>query len=168
MADIRKTLPKGVNDVDMNESGQRSGPLDAYGDPYKLSTVYAILKAWGVVKVWLVNHTDSVLRDGFPTPTREGGPVFMALFPDGKWRYARFGGINGPPWSYCPWGGWEAPNGQAAYLTMVLEIAREKKANLENAVAVVATEVAEITMKLSAAETRPERRDYTWNDPLPK
>ncbi len=160
--DVRKALPLGVNDVDMKENGQRSGPMDSYGHPHEQRTVYTIFKAWDVKKWWLVNHTGLLTNDGIPTITRAGGPVYMLLFGDGKWRYAKFGGLNGPPWSYCPWEGWEAPNGQSAYLQMCLEGAIKRRTNLEAEVAATANEIAEIKQQLSEALKKPQRSDGVW------
>lgn len=162
MSDVRKTLPKGVNDADMNERGERRGAMANYGDPYDQKTVYAIFRAWGVKKWWLVNHTGSWLRDGVPTVSNEGGPAYMLLFADGKWRYAKFGGVNGPPWTYCPWEGWEAPNGQTAYLQWKLEAKIESRAALLDKVKAAEAEIVKLGQELSAAAEKPERSDETW------
>jgi hypothetical protein len=86
----------------------------------------------------------------------------MLLFGDGKWRYASFGGLNGPPCASCWWEGFEAPNGEAAYRMMILERKIRHREAKEQEVAVLANEIAELKDRLSASMKTPERRDETW------
>lgn len=160
--DIRKTLPKGVNDADMNERGERRGSMAGYGNPFDQKTVYTILREWGVRTRWLINHTGLVTNDGVPTISTSGGPEYMLLFPDGQWRYARFGGMNGPPWFYCPWQGWASPNGETAYLHMRLDQKIAQRESLLEQVKAAEAEIVELGNKFTAASKNPERSDETW------
>jgi hypothetical protein len=162
VTDVRKTLPKGVNDVDMNERGERRGSLAGYGNPYEQQSVYAAMRAWGVQKWWLINHRATVTVNGLPRISNDGGPRYMLLFPDGKWRYATFGGLNGPPWFYCPWEGWEAPNGETAHLQMLLDRKIDQRATLLAQVTAAEAAIVELGDKLTAASKNPERSDETW------
>lgn len=162
--DIRKTLPEGVNAVDMNDRGERSGPVDIYGNAYEARSCYAAMRAWGVVAHHLLNPVPEYKQwpgmteeQKTPNPTREGGPTFMLKFADGKWRYASFRGISGPPWFRVAWEGVEAPNGEAAYLMQQLESAVERRKNLEAEVAAQANRVAELKAQLAEAMKKPKQ-----------
>lgn len=160
--DIRKALPKGLNDVDMNDRGERSGPVEIYGNAYEARSCYNAMKAWGVVAHHLLNPRPEWTQaktelDRTPNPSKEGGPTFMLKFADGKWRYASFRGINGPPWFRVAWEGVEAPNGEAAHLMQQLESAIERRKNLENEVAQQANRVAELKAQLAEAMKKPKQ-----------
>ncbi len=149
--DVRQSLPPGMNAEDMKEDGKRSGPLDIYGKDNAQSSVYKAFKAWNVQEHYLVNPTGMSINDGIPTITREGGPSYVLLFADKKWRYASFGGINGPPWFSCKWDGVEAPNGLAAWLMMKIEAKKGIRANLENEVKIATTELLALEAALAEA-----------------
>jgi hypothetical protein len=159
--DVRKNLPSGVNDVDMKDSGKRWCMLHCYGGPFEQRSVEYAMMAWGVKRRWLVNPT-SLAGDRVPEITTDGGPEYMMLFGDGKWRYGSFGGLNGPPCASCRWEGYEAPNGEAAYRMMILERKIRHREAKEQEVAALATEIAELKELLSRSMTQPERSDDTW------
>lgn len=141
-------IPAGVNTVDMQYRGERSGPLYVYGtyftDQDAGRCVDAALAAWGVRDRYLVNPGP----DGrTPRPTNHGGPCFMLLFADGLWRYASFAGINGPPWFRCELVGYPGPTGEAAHCRMQLEGRRRRLAYKQ-------AEVAETRAEVDRLETR--------------
>lgn len=154
--DVRKSLPLGVNDRNMNERGERSGPLSIYGNEFDQKSVYAAFEAWGVVSYYLTNKTTSFMYDGIPTISREGGPRYVLLFGDGKWREASFGGINGPPWFRCGWEGVEAPNGEAAHLMFQLERRIKNRESLEVELKNTSNDVAELKARLASAMKKPK------------
>lgn len=161
MSDVRKTLPAGMNAEDMKEDGSRWIMLQHVG-PDSIATVMQIMRAWNVKKWWLINKVATTVGDGVPKLTNDSGPEYMLLFADGKWRYASFGGINGPPCASCRWEGHEAPNGESAYRLRLLERKIQHRVDAEAKVAQLANEIAEMKAKLSASMKQPERNDETW------
>ena len=158
------TLPKGVNREDMKDNGDRTGPLYIYGGPFERQSIMNMLKAWDVKRWWLVNHTGTQMYDGWPGISTSGGPILMLLFGDGKWRYCRVGGMNGPPWFYCPWdGGIEAPNGEAAWRMHVLEQKIKNRVELEAQVKTLGDEISALKGDISKSMQQPERRDEGWD-----
>lgn len=122
----RKVVPPpGLNDVDMNERGERSGPLANYGTEFDKPNLLLkrVFDAWEVKEAYLVNGYQSYDGPCTPKITSESGPAYMLRFGDGKWRFARFAGLNGPPWSYCPADGFEGKTGREAWLRYLIAIA---------------------------------------------
>lgn len=145
--------------VRQRAAGERRGDLSNFGSPYSQNTVMAVLRSWGVLKVWLTNPTGLSLHDGVPVVTRDGGPRYMVLFPDNKWRYACFGGLNGPPSFYCQEEGYDAPNGESAHLMRSLDLAIRDRKLAEETLAVCQEEVASLKQKLAVCMVTPERAD---------
>ena len=150
--DVRTTLPKGANTVDMQPNGNRSGPVSNYGPP-TLTTVLNILKAWNVKERYSLDGYLDELKTKLRIvhPSNDSGPRFMILCDDNRWRYASFRGINGPPWIHCPFESFEAPNGHIAYLMLRK---RGQQAHLEHLQAKVSdclNEIGEIDNELEEA-----------------
>lgn len=157
MTDVRDNLPAGVNNVDMDASGARRVPVANYGNPRDPTILDRIFKAWGVTGEHLIRGTGPI-GQGVPPITNDFGPAYMLRFADGKWRYALFSGVNGPPWTYCPWEGWEAPTGRAAYLVMTLGSAVKAQEQLEFQLTVQAQRVEELRAELAAEMKQTEQR----------
>lgn len=162
ITDVRKTLPKGMNAEDMKEDGSRWVMMHCYGNPFEQATVVKIFAAWNVLKWWLINKTSSSLYDGVPKISNDGGPRYMLLFADGFWRYASFGGLNGPPCASCFAKGIEAPNGMSAYLLDVLEGTIANRVRHEEEVKRLGDEIANLKETIAQAMKAPERKDETW------
>ncbi len=99
---LKVDVPLTLSTLDMNERGERSGPMDLYGPPYRKETIAKICKAWEVVDSYCTNPG---IADAPPEITNASGPRYMLLFKDSVWRYASFGGLNGPPWFHCEFTG---------------------------------------------------------------
>lgn len=161
MSDVRKAPPKGMNTEDMKADGSRWCMLQHVGPATSVDTVLRVMRSWDVKKWWVANKI-AYASEPFPKPSNDGGPEFMLLFGDGKWRYASFGGINGPPCASCRWEGFEAPNGEAAYHMMVLERKIRHRVDAEAKVTALANEIADLKTKLAVSMQQPERTDETW------
>lgn len=157
--DVRRHLPKGLNDVDMDCRGERRIAMVAYGNPTDLKTIDLILRAWGVTKKWLVNPTGLLSNNGVPEITRDGGPEYMLLYGDGKWRYAKFGGCNGPPWTYAPFTAYDGPNGETAYCRMILGQYEKRLVSVRQELAATEAEVEKLKGDVLASTTKPQRSD---------
>jgi hypothetical protein len=157
--DVRKNLPKGLNSVDMDCRGERRIPMANYGNAFELKTVDAILKAWGVTKKWLVNPTGLQKNNGTPDISTYGGPEYMLLYSDGKWRYAKFGGCNGPPWTYAPYTSYDAPNGETAYCLMILKQFESKLESVKQELKSTEAEVTKLRSDVQASTVKPQRSD---------
>lgn len=159
MTDVRKSLPKGLNAVDMDCRGERRISVVSYGNPFEQRTIDAMLKAWGVTKKWLVNPTGLQSNDGVPTIATYGGPEYMLLYGDGKWRYAKFGGCNGPPWSYAPFEAYDGPNGETAYCRMILQQFEKKLERDRQELVRTEAQVEKLKADVLASTTKPQRSD---------
>lgn len=141
-------VPPELNHVDMDDRGERSGPMTEYGPYFRehgTRVVQNILKAWGVENSWMINRRP----DGdMPHITSEGGPEFMLLFKDGLWRYASFRGINGPPWYRCELHGWAGGSGEEAYLQMKLSYKFKHLAAKEEELAALKGEIAAMQARI--------------------
>ena len=143
--DARQHLHKEMNATDMNERGDRWCLMRSYGEYYTnggKGCVRRILAAWDVVDQHLI-------EDG--EVTNDTGPTYMLRFRDGKWRYAYFGGINGSPCASCRYHGFEAPNGKAARIMDLLEMAINRRIRIENDLKIAQDKVAGLKEELSAA-----------------
>lgn len=162
MDDVRKTLPRGINAEDMKADGSRWCMMHIYGPPYTHATMMQIMKVWEVKKWWLIarDSTDGVTQ--MPKITNDGGPEFMLMFADGKWRHASFGGLNGPPCAACWSETWDGPNGEAAYHSMMLARKIRHRESKEREVADLANQIAELKERLSRSLVQPKRKDETW------
>lgn len=148
---LRDDPPKGLNTVNMSNNGIRTGPLSMYGSANAQESVTEAMQAWDVRAHWLANPTGLLANDGIPKITSEGGPSYMLLFGDNKWRFASFAGMNGPPWMYCESAGWAAPNGQAAWLMRRLAGKIKQRETLEEQVRNAGNEIADLKGLLSEA-----------------
>lgn len=158
---VKDSLPPGMSPADMTPDGRRWCLLHCYGGPFEQKSVDYAMMAWDVKKRWLINPTATGVSR-VPAISTEGGPKYMLLFGDGKWRYASFGGLNGQPCASCQWEGFEAPNGEAAYHMMTLAQKIRHREDREQQVAALATEIAGLKERLSASMKTPERKDETW------
>lgn len=154
--DVRKNLPKGLNDVDMKEDGTRSGPCYIYGDPFSTKMIFNAFAAWGVTKFYLINSTGLMTNAGWPDITTCGGPEFMARFGDGMWRYCKFGGCNGPPWFWCSYRSYDAPNGESACIMDQLAITIGARTAVEAEVARLGNRIDTLEKALAVAKTKNE------------
>lgn len=109
------------NTKDMNENGQRKGPLWLYGNAFSHTSIDQAIKAWDVTETYLINPT---IGNQVPPITSTSGPKYMMRFDDGLWRHVSFGGLNGEPWFFVEADGYEGETGEIAYLYMLL---RSKK-----------------------------------------
>lgn len=115
MAHFQVKIPPELNTTDMNERGERAGPVSAYGDPNNPETLRAVFRAWGVTDSWPVNPAPD---GGAPPITCDGGASYVLRFGDGKWRRASFGGRDGTPWCRCDFEGVRAPSGEIAHVML--------------------------------------------------
>lgn len=148
MTDLRNSLPAGVNNADMNASGERCVPIANYGNPSDPTILDRIFKAWGVAEEYLI-HPVRPGVEPVPPITDVSGPSYMLRFADGKWRYAIFAGLQAPPWTYCSWESWEGPTGEAALLRMRLRNAVRAHKRLESLLLDRTMRVSELRQKLA-------------------
>jgi len=149
MSDVRLNLPQGLNTCDMDINGDRRGALSLYSDRPDATTLANIFKLWDVRDKWLLNSFG--LSKSTPEITRSGGPRYMLLFGDGAWRYASFGGLNGPPCFYCPFNpSFYAVSGEKAHYKMILAQRQESLRNLRIQEKQLLAEISEYEQKINS------------------
>jgi hypothetical protein len=111
----------------------KPGPVGAYACPYGdggRQCLKLIFEDWGVQDHYLVNPAPGGKP---PEVSRDGGPKYMLrLSHDGRWHYASFQGLNGPPWTHIDDEGVEAPTGEIAWLRLRVENQRRQVESTQN------------------------------------
>jgi len=131
-------IPPQLNYADMNERGERSGPLHIYGGPYNQNSVEEACKAWEVQAKYLINGNHAGKP---PEISNASGPEYMLLFKDGLWRHATFRGLNGPPWFRVDFDGYPGVTGEVAYLHYQIHHKKRAHADAKHRLAAIEGEL---------------------------
>lgn len=153
-SDVRNNLPQGMNHVDMDSRGDRNGAMTDYGyygGENQNSVLDRIFAVWGVTDAYLINPA---FNEVMPKISTDGGPCFMLKFGDGKWRYASFHGLNGPPWYRCSYEpAYEAPTGAIANFKRRIEQKTQHVESVKAHLQQLEQELAELVVTMRRAET---------------